>query len=225
MKAVLIYAGTTEGRELSMQLAQAGIPCDVSVATEYGKQVMEETPKENLRILQGRMDAAQMAELLKKGPTTIEEEVRAMSEVPVMFEPGSHWLYGFGSEITGVLVEHFEGKPLRDVFKDRLIDPLELEDADTLERPGNKDRLVTNYAKKGPGEFEATENFAATDPDKVPAGARPNLLISAHDFAVFMQMLANGGTYKGKKFLGSGTVAILHENHLGPVQKQDFDHD
>jgi len=167
----------------------------------------------------------QMAELLKKGPSTIAEEVRVMADVPVMFEPGSHWQYGFGSEITGVLVETFEGKPLREVFKDRLIDPLELSDTDTFAREWNKDRIVTNYAKKGPGQFEATPNFSMLDADSVPAGARPNLLTSAHDFAVFMQMLANGGTYKGKKFLGSGTVAMLHENQLGPVQLKDFEND
>ena len=167
----------------------------------------------------------QMRELLKKGPSTIAEEVRVMANVPVMFEPGSHWQYGFGSEITGVLVETFEGKPLREVFQDRLITPLELEDADTLARPWNKDRIVTNYSKKGPGQFEATTDFSALDSEKVPAGARPNLLISARDFAVFMQMLANGGTYKGRKFLGSGTVAMLHENQLGPVQMADFEND
>lgn len=166
-----------------------------------------------------------MEELLRKGPSTIAEEVHAMADVPVMFEPGSHWLYGFGSEITGVLVETFEQKPLREVFKDRIITPLELEDADTFVRPDNKDRVVTNYAKKAPGEFEPTTNFLMTDPDVVPAGARPNLLISTRDFAVFMQMLANGGTYKGKKFLGSGTVAMLHENQLGPVQLKDFEND
>ena len=167
----------------------------------------------------------QMRELLKKGPSTIAEEVRVMAEVPVMFEPGSHWQYGFGSEITGVLVETFEGKPLREVFQDRLIKPLELEDADTFARPWNQDRIVTNYAKKGPGQFEPMADFSALDPDSVPAGARPNLLISARDFAVFMQMLANGGTYKGRKFLGAGTVAMLHENQLGPVQMEDFECD
>ena len=167
----------------------------------------------------------QMRELLKKGPSTIAEEVRVMAEVPVMFEPGSHWQYGFGSDITGVLVETFEGKPLREVFEDRLIKPLELEDADTFARPWNKDRIVTNYAKKGPGQFEPMADFSALDPDSVPAGARPNLLISARDFAVFMQMLANGGTYKGRKFLGAGTVAMLHENQLGPVQMEDFECD
>ena len=166
-----------------------------------------------------------MEELLKNGLSTIAEEVRAMAGVPVMFEPGSHWQYGFGSEITGVLVETFEGKPLREVFRDRIIDPLELEDADTFARPQNRDRIVTNYAKKGPGLFEPAADFSSLDPDSVPAGARPNLLISARDFAVFMQMLANGGTYKGRKFLGAGTVAMLHENQLGPVQARDFEND
>ena len=167
----------------------------------------------------------QMEQLLKKGPATIAEEVRAMAEVPVMFEPGSHWQYGFGSEISGVLVETFEEKPLREVFKDRLIDPLGLEDADTFARPWNKDRIVTNYTKKGPGVFEPSADFSVLDPDSVPAGARPNLLISARDFAVFMQMLANGGTYRGRKYLGAGTVAMLHENQLGPVQMADFEND
>ena len=167
----------------------------------------------------------QMAELLKKGPSTIAEEVRVMADVPVMFEPGSHWQYGFGSEITGVLVETFEGKSLREVFKDRLIDPLELEDADTFARPWNKERIVTNYLKKGPGQFEPTTDFSALDPESVPAGARPNLLISARDFAVFMQMLANGGTYRGRKYLGAGTVSMLHENQLGPAQMADYEND
>ncbi len=166
-----------------------------------------------------------MEELLKKGPSTIAEEVHAMADVPVMFEPGSHWLYGFGSEITGVLVETFEGKPLREVFKDRLIDPLELEDADTFMRESNRDRIVTNYERKEHGKFEPTSYFITSDAETTPAGARPNLLISAHDFAVFMQMLANGGTYKGRKFLGSGTVSMLHENQLGPEQLKDFEND
>ena len=193
---------------------------DMMCGLPYCMAPMADPPTPTLAAMSRKME-----ELLQKGPTTIAEEVRAMADVPVMFEPGSHWLYGFGSEITGVLVETFEGKPLREVFKDRLIDPLELEDADTFARPENRDRIVTNYEKKGPGQFEPSEGFSALDPDSVPAGARPNLLISARDFAVFMQMLANGGTYKGRKFLGAGTVAMLHENHLGPVQAADFEND
>ena len=50
-----------------------------------------------------------MKELLAKGTPTLREEVRQMAEVPVRFEPGTHWLYGFGSEIIGALVEELTG--------------------------------------------------------------------------------------------------------------------
>ena len=58
MRPVLIYSGTTEGRELAECLAEAHIPCIVCVATEYGRLVMP--PLEGVRILEGRMNVEQM---------------------------------------------------------------------------------------------------------------------------------------------------------------------
>ncbi len=146
-----------------------------------------------------------IAALLEKGVPTLREEVRAMADVPVMFEPGSHWQYGFGSEITGALVETLTGKPLRENFKERIIEPLELADTDTFFWPENRDRVVTSYRKTPEGKLEPAPDFydATMDPVKTPVGARPNLITSSTDFATFMQMLANGGTYKGKKLLGA----------------------
>lgn len=60
MKNVLIYAGTTEGRELAQELARERIYCDISVATEYGRQIMDEKISPYICILQGRMTAEQM---------------------------------------------------------------------------------------------------------------------------------------------------------------------
>ncbi len=60
MKKVLIYAGTTEGRELAQELARERIYCDISVATEYGRQIMDEKISPYICILQGRMTAKQM---------------------------------------------------------------------------------------------------------------------------------------------------------------------
>ena len=57
MRKVLIYSGTTEGRELAEHLSAAGIECTVSVATEYGELVMPELPddhRSSVRELQGR---------------------------------------------------------------------------------------------------------------------------------------------------------------------------
>ena len=87
--------------------------------------------------------------------------------------------------------------------------------------------MVTSYAKTPEGSFVASPDFydATMDPAQTPVGARPNLITSSTDFATFMQMLANGGTYKGKKFLGAGTVAMLHANQLGEAQMKDFTND
>lgn len=65
MSSVLIFGGTTEGRQLAELLSQSKISCTVCVATEYGEQVLEESPL--LHVHQGRMNAAQMHDLITQG--------------------------------------------------------------------------------------------------------------------------------------------------------------
>lgn len=155
---------------------------------------------------------------------TLREEVRAMSKVPVLFEPGTHWLYGFGSEITGALVEEITGKPLRSVFSERLIEPLGLKDTDTYINDTNKQLVVSDYVKNSDGSFTklSAEQDAGFNPEVTPEGARVMLLSSANDFAVFMQMLANGGTYRGERYLGRKTIDLMRTNYLNETQLKDF---
>lgn len=61
---ILIFAGTTEGRELAEYAAEIGAGCYVSTATEYGKEVLGEHP--GIRLLSGRMDQEQIAGFLKE---------------------------------------------------------------------------------------------------------------------------------------------------------------
>lgn len=63
-RRVVIFSGTTEGRELAAALANAGVGCVVCVATEYGTQT---TPTHALvTTRQGRMDAEQMRALYRE---------------------------------------------------------------------------------------------------------------------------------------------------------------
>lgn len=61
MKKILIFGGTTEGRELAYLLDDAGISCTLCVATEYGEQVMEERP--HIQVRMGRLDEEAMRHL------------------------------------------------------------------------------------------------------------------------------------------------------------------
>ena len=76
MNRILIFGGTTEGRKLSGFLSSKNVHHIVSVATEYGSALMDTVPEktdaeENERgcepeILQGRLNADEMLELLRK---------------------------------------------------------------------------------------------------------------------------------------------------------------
>ena len=61
---ILIFAGTTEGRELAEHLAGAGVRCTVSVATEYGAQILG--PGKGRTVLQGRLTQEQMEFLIRE---------------------------------------------------------------------------------------------------------------------------------------------------------------
>ncbi|WP_026494060.1 precorrin-6A reductase [Butyrivibrio sp. XPD2006] len=62
---ILVFGGTTEGRLFASKLEELGIPHVVSVATEYGKTVEEESGEASLLV--GRMDSSAIADLLRSG--------------------------------------------------------------------------------------------------------------------------------------------------------------
>lgn len=59
---VVIFSGTTEGRELSVETAALGMETLVCVATEYGKEVQTQEP--GIQVHSGRLDVEGMAQVL-----------------------------------------------------------------------------------------------------------------------------------------------------------------
>ncbi len=158
---------------------------------------------------------------------TLRDEVRAMAEVPVLFEPGTHWLYGLGSEIVGAIVEEITGKTVRDNMKERLIDPLGLKDTATFLDDEMYSRLVTCYYITPDKKKQAmsAEADGILRPGGAPDGSRANLNCSCRDFVVFMSMLANDGKYKGERLLGRKTIDLMRTNQLCEAALNDFHRD
>lgn len=69
MSDVLIFAGTSEGKEIALELASYSIPVDVCVATEYGKEVLPDSPF--IQVFEGRMNLDQMKAFYKEHGTKI----------------------------------------------------------------------------------------------------------------------------------------------------------
>ena len=64
MCRILIFGGTTEGRLLAQWCARKNHPVWVSVASDYGKELLPESPW--IRVHQGTMTAAEMADFIRQ---------------------------------------------------------------------------------------------------------------------------------------------------------------
>ncbi len=62
MKNILLFGGTTEGRQLAMFMERMKIPCYVSVATEYGKEVLPAF--QYCQVRNGRLNTEQMQDFI-----------------------------------------------------------------------------------------------------------------------------------------------------------------
>ena len=90
---------------------------------------------------------------------TIEDSVKRLAGVPLLFNPGDRWEYGLSVDVLGRLVEVISGKPLDQFFRERIFVPLAMKDT-YFYPPGDKlDRLAavyTYYPDKGLNRFPDT---------------------------------------------------------------------
>lgn len=64
MSEILIFGGTTEGRQLAEFCAENGINADICVTTSYGAELLPESPY--IKTITGRLDAVQMSEIVRR---------------------------------------------------------------------------------------------------------------------------------------------------------------
>lgn len=180
----------------------------------------QETNDPTLRAMQKHMQP-----LWDVGHYTLREHVAAMSKVPLAFEPGTQWLYGFSSELAAGLVEVVCDKPIDDVFKEFIFDPLGMDDTRSRYFGDIRERMVALHKKDAnmdlPGGIKTLDRKHEPGIENETGWAR--LFSTVNDFSKLMQVLANGGEYNGVRIIGRKTLDLMRANGLNEVQQKDFD--
>ena len=161
------------------------------------------------------------------GKFDLRTEIRAMAQVPLVFEPGSHWMYSYGHELVAGLIEVCSGLSVGEFMRRNLFDPLGLRDMGYRYEAGWRQRMCAfyNLAEDGtkaparPGDNFYTPQH---EPDDVYEGGGGGLIASLRDFLTFCQCLANGGTLHGVRIIGRKTLDLMRRNQLSPQQLADF---
>ena len=179
---------------------------------------------ETLRIMQQRMQP-----LWDRGHFTLREQLKAMADVPQLFEPGEHWLYGFSSEICAGIIEEVCGKSIDAVFEELLFEPLGMDSTRSHYFGDMKERMVQFYALGENGQPPSPCHTPLDDkhlPGKEHECGWARLFSTTGDFSRLMQMLACGGVYNGTRIMGRKTIDLLRTNTLTETMlREDFTND
>lgn len=165
------------------------------------------------------------AEILEKTARTpnltSEQMIEAIATIPMPFEPGTAWLYGVCSDILAALVAAISKKTFGAYLKEEIFDPLGMKD--TCYRPTKEqlERLAVMYDYSDPknvvpydtSAFNIEHSPGSTNEHFVGA-----LFSTLDDFSAFLQMLAAGGTYGGRRLIGENTIKLMASDQLTEEQ-------
>ena len=144
--------------------------------------------------------------------------VGRIAKLPLAEQPGTLWDYGHSTDVLGRVIEIVSGKSLLEFEKERLLDPLGMRDTafyvtgeskrPLIAEPMPNDRFISPVAgirdPMGPRKWES-------------GGA--GMVSTIGDYARFAQMLLNGGSLEGRRYLKGETVASMTSDHIGPETK------
>ena len=148
--------------------------------------------------------------------SSLEDMAGKLSEIPLLYQPGTKWHYGVSTDVLGYLVEKISGHSLDVFFKERIFKPLEMKDT-AFHVPRRKaDRFAVCYGPKAGGGLrvvdEPLKSRYLTEPALFSGGG--GLVSTARDYMRFCQMLLNKGQLDGSRLLRAETVEMMTSNQL-----------
>ena len=145
----------------------------------------------------------------------LEEYTKESVKEPLRFEPGTTWWYSSSTDICGYLIEILSGQKLDVYLKDKIFDPLKMNDT-SFELPKNKlDRLTTLYVvgeKKELVSFDNKSNSPFKNKVTLLNGSG-GLLSTTNDYLKFSVMLLNNGSIGGEQILKKSTLDLMKQDH------------
>jgi CubicO group peptidase (beta-lactamase class C family) len=170
-------------------------------------------------------DKAEIRPLPTAENLTLRENIRRLAAMPLGCHPGEKWLYGMNTDVLGHLVEVLSGQSLDAFFRTRIFEPLGMHDTYFFLPEGKKERLVPIYTESGaPATLQKWTASAPYDTEFPVRGAKKlflggsGLSSTALDYAIFLQMLLDGGAYNGQRILSRKTVEMLLANQIGDLK-------
>ena len=155
----------------------------------------------------------------------IASTISRMAKLPMDAHPGEKYVYGFNTDILGVVIEKASGKSLDEFVTSKILVPLGMKDTHFYLPQNKTNRLATVYSAFADKPLERAPDPGAmvgqgayvNGPRKSFSGGA-GLLSTASDYAKFLQMMLNKGTLNGTRILAASTVDLMTVGHTGKIE-------
>lgn len=151
------------------------------------------------------------------GQATIADMVTELSQIPLVYQPGTQWNYSVSADVLGRLVEVVSGQPFDVFLRERIFEPLGMVDTGFFVPASKRDRLSRLYGHTGPERSLALGDRTGYTEAVTMFSGGGGLAGTAADYLRFAQMLLNGGELEGVRILGRKTIELMTVDHLGDV--------
>lgn len=156
-------------------------------------------------------------------PGTPDELMQCLGRLPLANQPGERWLYHMSANILGVLIARVSGMPLSAFMRERLFEPLRMNDTGFTVPEAKLDRVATCYKTDFvSGEVTVLEEARAdllARPCVFESGAGEQFVSTADDLLAFGRMMLNRGACGKERILSRLSVELMTTDHLTPEQK------
>jgi len=139
-----------------------------------------------------------------------------------MYQPGQRWAYNTSCDVMGVLVARVSGKSFESFLRERLFDPLGMEDTAFSVPVSKLDRLAGVYLfnddSKQLEPFDDERESEYSRPPAFESGAG-GLVSTVDDYYAFCRMMLNKGVWGRERILAQDSVESMTSDQLTPGQK------
>ena len=166
------------------------------------------------------------AEIMENGYRDLGDIISILSELPLVFNPGSHWRYSVATDVLAYLLETVTQKTITELLRKYILNPLEMSDTNFTIEPENQDRIMQVYGvrslselpvlKRLPHDLSKPANLGRSHPLDYPEFRRGGygLFSTISDYMKFANMLRDGKTIDGQVILSEGMWNLMHTTRV-----------
>lgn len=151
--------------------------------------------------------------------STLKDAINRLAKLPLAHNPGERFTYGLNTDVLGYFVEVMSGVSFDEFLRTHIFKPLAMNDTYFYLPESKFSRLATlNTEDKDKKVTKAPANVGEYSKAKGSYHSGGGGLVSTvTDYAVFLQMMLNGGKYNGQQLLSPVTVKMMVQNQIGDI--------